>query len=238
MNNENTASMLKLFGKRLIVVDPTDSNRNVAANVSDESLSRLVIASRNLIKSQSIDSFYRRGGTDVYSERKLAALRGALGADMYVLHFKVPEIANEIIWQQLKKARTRICELLSKNGFEPIISLQNVDGKDAVMGFFINSMQISSAKVTGPTVEMADAAERFMKAHKKSMLISVENGRLYSIEKSKYSSPKELINSFISDRKTSLPSYLKAKNSSLYVNKIPERYAKMLYVSHLDKFAI
>ena len=38
MNNENTKLMLKLFGKRFIVVDPTDSNRNVAANVSDESL--------------------------------------------------------------------------------------------------------------------------------------------------------------------------------------------------------
>jgi len=238
MNNENTEFMLRLFSKRFIVVDPTDSNRNVAANVSDESLSRFVIASRNLIRNPVIGSFYRKGGSDIYSERKLAALRGRLGADMYVLHFKVPDIANEIIWQQLKKARIRVCELLGKNGFAPIISLQNVEEKDAVIGFFVNSMHIRSVKIIGPAVEMAEAAERFMKAHKDSMLISIEDGRLYSIEKSKYTNPKEFIRAFISDRKTMLPSYLKARTSTLYVNKVPEKYAKLLYISYLDRFSV
>lgn len=107
MNNENTKSMLKLFGKRFIVVDPTDSNRNVAANVSDESLSRFMVISRNLIKNPSMDTFYRKSGSYVYPERKLAALGKMLGADLYVLHFSVPDIANEIIWQQLRKAQSK-----------------------------------------------------------------------------------------------------------------------------------
>jgi tRNA nucleotidyltransferase (CCA-adding enzyme) len=235
---ENAEPMLRLFGRRFIVVDPTDSGRNVAANVSDESLSRFVMASRNLIRKPSIESFYRRGGSDVRSAGKLAALRGMLGADLYVLHFRVPEIANEIIWQQLKKARARIRELLGRSGFGPIISLQNVDGKDAVIGFFVNSMRIHSVKIAGPAVEMAEASERFMKAHRRAMLISMEDSCLYSIERSRYASPRDLIRAFISDRKRMLPSYLKARNASLYVNKVPERYAKLLYIAHLDKFTI
>ena len=238
MNNENIASILKLFGKRFIVVDPTDSNRNVAANVSDESLSRFVIISRNIIRNPSIDGFYRKGSSDIYPGRKLSSLRDTLGVDIYVVNFRVPDIANEIIWQQLRKARIRICELLTKNSFEPIISLQSVEGKDALMGFFVNSAKIKAAKVIGPAVEMAEAADRFMKAHKDSMLISIENGKLYSIEKSKYATPEDLIRAFVSDRKTMLPSYLKARNSALYFNKIPEKHAKLLYAAYLDKFSL
>ena len=157
---------------------------------------------------------------------------------MYVLHFKVPDIANEIIWQQLKKARIRISELLDRNGFGPIIQLQSVDGKDAAIGLFVNSVRIRSVKVMGPSVEMAEAAERFLKAHRSSMLISLENGRLYSVEKPKYANPEELIRAFVSDKKTMLPSYLKARNATLYVNKVPERYAKPLYIAYLDMFSV
>ena len=120
-------SLVAAFGKKFIVIDPTDSNRNVAANVSDESLLRFVVASRNLISSPSNDTFYGAGRSDVYSERKLLEINRMLGVELYVLHFDVPDIAADIIWQQLKKTRLRLHDVLKENGFEPIISLQNYE---------------------------------------------------------------------------------------------------------------
>ncbi len=236
-NNESAEFMLKLFGKRFIIVDPTDSNRNVAANVSEESVSRFVIASRSLIRDPSKEAFYGTGISDVYSERKLTAIGKSLGVSIFVIHFKVPDIANEIIWQQLKKARLRLVELLKVNGFEPLISLQNVEANDAVIGLFLNETRIRSKHVVGPAVEMAEATERFAKAHRGS-LISVEKERIYTIEKSMYSSPEELINDFIKDKHKTLPSLLKKGKARLYINKMPEGYAKLLYLAYCSKFSV
>jgi tRNA nucleotidyltransferase (CCA-adding enzyme) len=111
--NQNLCS--RKFGKRFIVIDPTDSNRNVAANVSDESLLRFAIASRNLLNLPSRATFYGEGRSDVYSEKKLLENKEhAWALTLYVLHFDVPDIAGDIIWQQLKKARLRMHDVLKE----------------------------------------------------------------------------------------------------------------------------
>ena len=50
-------------------------NRNVAANVSDESLSRLAIASRALLKEPKQAHLLQRGYSDVMSKDKIAKIR-------------------------------------------------------------------------------------------------------------------------------------------------------------------
>lgn len=237
-DTRNTATMLKLFGKKFIVIDPTDSNRNVAANVSEESLFRFVLVSRRLLKSPDKRSFYGEGLSGVYSERKLAGIRETLGASLYVVHFQVPDIADDIIWQQLKKTRLRLSDTLRAHGFEPVVSLQNADTKVALLGFFIADVHRSTAKVVGPSLEMGEAIEQFLKSHRGSGLISIERDRICSIERAKYSNPEELIRSFLKGRNVALPSNFNAGKATLYVDKIPERHAKLIYIAYSNKFSI
>jgi tRNA nucleotidyltransferase (CCA-adding enzyme) len=234
----DTKSLLDFFGKEFIVIDPTDSNRNVAANVSDESLFRFVLISRNLLKSPDKETFYSKGKSDIYSERKLLGIKTLLGVELYVLHFDVPDIADDIIWQQLKRIRLRLHDLLKTGGFEPLISLQNVEGKDAVIGFFISDINLLTRKVTGPTLEMGRAIEQFIRAHKDSLLVYTENNRILAIEKAKYQSPESFIHGFLKSRNANLPSNFDAKKSALYINKIPEKYAKLIYTAYSNKFSI
>lgn len=237
-DNRDSAALMKLFGKKFIVVDPTDSERNVAANVSEESLFRVVLISRYLLKSPEKKTFFGEGFSDVYSERKLIDIREKLGANLYVLHFEVPEIADDILWQQLKKIKGRLHDKLKDNGFEPLISLQNIEGKDAVIGFFVGERHVTMTKVMGPTLEMGEAIEHFMKAHKDAPLKSIGNDRIYTIEKAKYPNPEQLIRSFIENKATTLPSNFSSKKSALYINKVPERHAKLIYISYSNKFSL
>ena len=230
--------ILKKFDHKLIVIDPTDSNRNVAANVSEESLSRFILVARNLIKNPAITDFYGKGYDDTNASKKLNGIRNTLGTNLYLIHFKVPDIAQDIIWQQLKKTRFRLQSLLTDNGFEPILSLQNVTDTDAVFGFFIDEIHRESTKIVGPSIEMGEAVDKFIKAHPNSLMLSVEKDRLCSVEKAKYSEPYNLIKSFIFSKSTMLPSYLKSKNAHLYVNKIPESHAKLLYIAYWEKTSI
>lgn len=231
-------SLLKLFGKNFIVVDPTDSNRNVAANVSDESLFRFAIISRRLLRSPDNKTFYGEHQSDIYSERKLLGLKDTVGTNLYALHFEVPEIADDIIWQQLRKTRLRLHEMLKDNGFAPVISLQNTEGKDAVIGFFISNTHVYTTKITGPGLEMGEAVERFLKSHKDSLLTTIDGDRIYVIEKAKYSDPEKIIRAFLVSKSTRLPSNFNAKRATLYVNKVPESYAKLIYTAYTSKFSI
>jgi tRNA nucleotidyltransferase (CCA-adding enzyme) len=234
----DSQSILKLFGKNFIVVDPTDNNRNVAANVSEESFFRFVLISRQLLASPDMKTFYGGSQSDIYSEKKLLGLRSALGVNLYVLHFEVPDIADDIIWQQLKKTRLRLQDILSANGFAPMISLQNTATKEAVIGFFISDHYLAATKVIGPNLQMGEAVEQFLKAHKNSLATSIENGRVYSIEKARYSNAEDLIREFLKSKSTMLPSNLNSKKSALYVNKIPEKHAKLAYNAYLAMFSI
>jgi tRNA nucleotidyltransferase (CCA-adding enzyme) len=236
-NQKDSKEIIKQFEKTFVVIDPTDSNRNVAANVSEESLFRLVLISRNILRSPNKLSFYGKGHSDTYSKRNLLKIKDMLGSNLYVLHFNVPEIANDIIWQQLKRTKTRLDELLKKNGFEPIVSVQNTDDTNAVIGFFIDVNHIKSTKIIGPPLGMGDAVEKFIASHKNSIL-SIENDRIYSIEKSRYENPEALIRSFLKDKSTYLPSYIKQNKSKLYLNSIPERYAKLIFSAYSDKYSI
>jgi len=219
---------LKFFGKNFVVVDPTDPKRNVAANVSEESLFRFVIAARRLLKSPDKKTFYWEKLSDIYSEKRLLGLKDGLDADLYVLHFQVPDIADEIIWQQTKKIRLRLSDALKENGFEPIISLQNSEKKDSVIAFFVRKAHVSVTKKIGPRLDMGNAADEFMKVHSGALMF-VEGDRIYAIEDAKHKTPDSLIRGFL---KSKLPSYLNAKRSSLYINKVPENYAKLIYTAY------
>jgi tRNA nucleotidyltransferase (CCA-adding enzyme) len=223
------------FSRQFIVLDPTDANRNVAANVSDESLSRLAIASRALIKAPSKRTFYSTGYSDALSKDKIAKIRSNLGLDLHLISFKLPDMAEDITWQQLKRLNSRLADLLKANRFEPMLALQNIDGTDGIIAFFINPVVFKSRIVKGPSVIMGSAYDKFVKSHGKASLLSLDKERVYSLEPAKYKTPHELLHSVISNPKDMMPSYLKSKTAKVYLNDIPEQYAKMLYRAYVEK---
>ena len=225
-------ALVKKFKSAFIVIDPTDSNRNVAANVSMESLARSALASRALLKNPSKGTFYRSGYSDVGANARLSALRKALGASMYSVYFAVPDIAEDIIWQQLKKLSSRLGGELSSNGFEAMLCLQSLHKRDALISFLVRDGAIKAGTVRGPSAFMADAASRFVAAHGKAHLISLDGERLYAIDSSKYAAPESLLRAFLAGRGAELPSYLEKKSMRIYVNKMPESLAKLAYQAY------
>jgi tRNA nucleotidyltransferase (CCA-adding enzyme) len=228
-------AILDKFNHPFIVLDPTDENRNVAANVSEESLSRFAIAARNILKNPDKRAFYGSGYSDALSKGKIARIRGLLGADLYAIGFKLPDIAEDITWQQLKKLNSRLSLLLKEHRFSPLLTLQDISGRDAVIAFLIGRTSIKSRVVEGPSVAIGEAYERFVKAHRNAILLSLDRDRIYSIEPARYRTPRELLRGFLLNKKEALPSYLDRKSARLYVNEIPEGHAKMLYRAYSGK---
>jgi tRNA nucleotidyltransferase (CCA-adding enzyme) len=225
------------FKKEFIVIDPTDKNRNVAAVVSDESLGRFIAISKIMLEKPSLEFFYGPKYSDTYSARKIAAIRENLGIDIYLLGFKIPDITEEIIWQQTRSIGHYIGTTLKKAGFPPILELENVAEKEAIMAFFVSGVSLKHRIATGPSIFMAEAAGRFLKSHDKSLGIFFDNNKIYALEESLFKNPKEVIEQALGGLDNA-PSYMAKKRVKLYVNKMPEHLAKLLYSAFIKSTSL
>ncbi len=228
----NDGDAFKRFNSNFIVIDPTDPDRNVAAGVSEESLARFVLAARRFIQAPSLKLFYSVEYSDANSSGKISKIAKGLGADIFLICFKIPEISEDIIWQQLKKLNKKVSETLEKNSFKPIIAAMSVEKDEALLAFFVNKCKLHSTTREGPDAFIRDASEAFMKKHK---TVYVKGRRLVSIERPKYADAEQLIRSEMRDTASKFPSYLKKGSAKLIINSIPEEYAKLLYRSYMEQ---
>lgn len=99
----------------LVVIDPTDENRNVAAAVSEQSMARFIHASRKFIENPGMDYFFP-------PERKTPAKDGLRrrinkrGTKLMAIRFTHGRINPNILYSQLRKTRNSIVKQIE--GYE------------------------------------------------------------------------------------------------------------------------
>jgi tRNA nucleotidyltransferase (CCA-adding enzyme) len=236
-HHERTGILAKKFKSRFVLIDPTDENRNVTAATSIESIARLCITSRLMLKKPSIGFFYGPRHSDTYSSNRISKLRKELGIDLYLVRFAVPNISEDIIWQQLRRFSKRLSDMLEDNGFSTALSVDSVSKEGAMAAFFISRMKKHYDIIEGPSSFMHVASDRFLDSHGNAIGTFFKDDRLVFIEESRFSDPEEVLRHAIKNEK-SLPSYLDRKKVKIYANEIPEELAKPLYDSFIRKTSI
>ncbi len=226
------AEMFKRFGTQLIVIDPTDPGRNVAANVSDESLARFMVASRELLAKPSEKTLSGPKYSDTNSRAWLSSLVAKYGFDVHTMAFSLPSISEDTLWPQLKHLAGGVRRAMEANGFRPLLVLQHIDGRDGLISVFTNRTEVNSMVVLGPPIAMADGCARFYSKHKDGSNVSIDGGRIFSIERSRFSTPAQLLKHLKASKNFRFPSYIKKSNTAVYGNALPEKYAKMLRAAY------
>lgn len=218
------------FSSKFVVIDPVDRERNVAANVSMESLSMLVVESRRFLKNISLDAFYGKRYSTEFSSKKLLSLARKTGTDLLTIEFEMGNISEDILWQQLRKLRLRLCTLLKDNMFEPLISFNSISDRCGVICFFVRNVKIESKISKGPSVFMAKPFDSFVNAHSKNIFTFIEDERILSLEKAKSKTSVKFLSGLIKSKSFDLPSHLNRNNVKIYINKIPESCGKQIYM--------
>lgn len=105
----------KKFSSPVVIIDPIDINRNAAAAVSLENLSKMKIESRLFFQDQSMKFF--EGPLSIkpsqYRDR---------GAFMRIFRFQRPDLVDDIIYSQANRFQQQLTDLLSSKGFYPVSS--------------------------------------------------------------------------------------------------------------------
>ncbi|MCK4476171.1 MAG: CCA tRNA nucleotidyltransferase [Methanophagales archaeon] len=180
----------------LIVIDPVDPNRNVAAAVSLDSFCRLIDAARDFLACPDA-SFFTMEKKKEMSRAEFVKLVKERGTEFVMVLFEAPDVVEDILFPQLRKAEASVTSLIERNGFRIYRSDVSVEGDKAFLIFELLVWNLPKVKKhAGPPVTSKYHSEQFKSKYKPfSFGKRIENGRYVVEVKRKYTGAVELLKS-------------------------------------------
>ncbi len=149
------------FGDPLVVIDPTDPNRNVAAVVSPDNVARFQHHARQLLADPGIGRF------EVHSPEPLTQAEcethlARRATTPYAVRFPTPDLVDDQLYPQLRTSVRGIADGLDRRGFDTVRST-SFAGSEAVLYFEVAVPERPAIeRHRGPPVHVAEHAEAFL----------------------------------------------------------------------------
>jgi len=188
----------KKFGKEpLVVIDPTDPKRNVAAALSVSNFNKFIDKCR---------AFYNKPSKDFFRVKKIPLKRTELkeflserGTKIYVIRFKRPKVVDDILWAQKRKTMRRLKRLLEKHDFKVFGSAVWSDEKWSYIIFEMEKWELPPLqKVRGPPVSSEVHSKEFREKYGKKRA-HAEGERWMAETKRKYRKAGNLLEKFLGE---------------------------------------
>ena len=153
------------FDDPLVVIDPTDPERNVAAVCSAENVARLQHYARELLAEHRIELFEATDPAPLDPDAVEAAF-DARGTTPVAVVFETPDLVEDDLYPQLRKSLTGIRNLLDREGFDVLRARTFADDERAVL---LAELEVTERPVVarheGPPVHVREHAEGFFERY-------------------------------------------------------------------------
>ncbi|MCV0372837.1 MAG: CCA tRNA nucleotidyltransferase [Nitrosarchaeum sp.] len=194
----------KKFDTSIVIIDPIDSNRNLAAAMSNENIGRFVLSCRAFRDNPSKQFFSA-------SKRKLSKN----WENVLVIKFDFKARSPDIIWGQIKRANASLTTQLDLGGFNVLRNMSYTDEKrEAYLFFLLESSTIPRKYAKrGPEVFREDGSKSFIRKNiTKTKLMWIDNNsKIVSLEERKWNDAVKYINDFLKNNlQTGIPKGLQS----------------------------
>lgn len=181
-------ALAEKFNKKLVVIDPTDRNRNVAAPLSEENLKRFISLARSFLKTRSEKYFEPEKSFE--EKVRLMKKRGSVA----IIAFPKADVVDDVLWGQIKKF-IRALEFHLAD-FEPqkIIADSNDEVRIAVA--VRKKTTGGMVEIEGPPLSLKENVLAFKNAHRGSRFVK-RNGRIIARSKTPVKNFKDAIKEFV-----------------------------------------
>ncbi|RYJ12875.1 CCA tRNA nucleotidyltransferase [Halogeometricum borinquense] len=152
------------FDDPLVVIDPTDPTRNVAAVCSAENVARLQHYARELLDDPRVDLFFGDDPEPLSAEDVQEHVRRRGTTPMAVV-FDAPDVVEDQLYPQLYKSIAGIESELDRRGFAPIRSTTFAMGRAVLFVELAHRTLPNVARHDGPPVHVRNHAEGFYDAY-------------------------------------------------------------------------
>lgn len=181
---EHSASgnLREAFPSPLVVIDPVDPKRNVAAVVAHTSLSRFIFECRRFLAAPSEKFFFsQKAARSVAQIRKMMDGRRTR---CLALRFAAPKVVADVLWPQLKKTAQAIVRHLESLDFPVFGYYHWSDGQECCILFELEQGSLPSVrKAMGPSIRFASDVDAFVETHSKSLNLHLEHDRIVAVER-------------------------------------------------------
>jgi len=160
----------KFPNQPLIIIDPTDHRRNAAAVVDAENLIKFINASKRFTVSPSTTYFFPQKKNNLTSAQiKKIHERGTKFIAIKMLK---PDVIDDVLYPQLRKAVKRIASMLKNNEFEVTRSYEHIHGKHIHIILEMETWDMPIVnKFIGPPLTSPKHSGEFLRKYKKDKSI-------------------------------------------------------------------
>ena len=153
------------FDAPLVVVDPVDPNRNLAAAVREERLWEFVAVGRQFLARPALSYFYPSQATPKTRAQLLKQFKH--GHDSIVVLFPHPHLVLDILWGQLFSLERSLVSLARRHEFRVLHSTvwSDENRSSAVLLAVENAILPFSQLHPGPPVSRREESEAFLTRH-------------------------------------------------------------------------
>ena len=189
--NQIIGKTSKSFDTSIAVIDPIDSNRNLAAAISDENIGKFILISRALKEKPSLEFF----------KIKKSKISNKFWNNLLVVKFDFKARSPDIIWGQIKRATSTLSTQLELGGFTVLRSKSHTDQqKEAYLLFFLESPKISEIySKKGPEFFREDSTHSFIAKNLKNaeLLWVGDDRKIISLEKRNHTDAISFMKEFL-----------------------------------------
>ncbi len=182
---------IKKFDTSIVVIDPIDNNRNLAAAISNENIGKFILISRAFKEKTSLEFF----------KIKKSKISNKFWNNLLVVKFDFKARSPDIIWGQIKRATSTLSTQLELGGFTVLRSKSHTDQqKEAYLLFFLKATKINEIySKNGPEFFREDSTRSFIaKNLKNAELVWVGNNRkIISLEKRNHTDAVNFMKEFL-----------------------------------------
>jgi len=179
------------FNTAIVIIDPIDVKRNLAAAISNKNIVKFILICRALKEKPSLEFF----------KSKKIRKSNKFWKNLLIVKFEFKTRSPDIIWGQIKRATASLTKQLELEGFTVLRSKSYTDEQnEAYLMFFLESTQISQIyEKKGPEIFREDSTKSFISKNlQKTELLWIGNDlKIISLEKRKHTEAISFMNEFL-----------------------------------------
>ncbi len=149
----------------LVVVDPVDPRRNVAAALSEQKLFEFVDACRRFLAAPSIAAFFPPAA-EPFDEPELLGCLARRGTLLLAIAFRSPDVVEDTLYPQLRKASESVAGMLERHEFRAFAhGAWSGGGWSALVLEMLVWRLPDVERHLGPPLEQREHAARFLEKY-------------------------------------------------------------------------
>ncbi len=188
------------FAAPMILIDPVDSERNVASALTPERFANFIFAAAEFLAEPRREFFFPRKRREKISHvRKLFSARGT---ELLRIVFQRPDVVDDILYPQLTKALKALEKRMGKHDFR-VVDARVLDGEKTSLLFELEALEIPKARLhLGPMVN-SEHQKFFLSKHMGGGGLTepfIRDGRWAVFVRREYSNAKKFLEDFLGRR--------------------------------------